>query len=125
MANALSNQAGGFFCFFHQVLSAIAKRICQLEPPLYNEQFRYSRYFTNWSSIRTHSKKTQAKCRKETWYYNEWHLKNSTVLLNAPLYKLEGISRELYSLIGGAPPVAFVKPTFKAKFQTKKKATPW
>ncbi|KAI9477749.1 MAG: Swr1 complex subunit Swc4 [Benjaminiella poitrasii] len=37
----------------------------------------------------------------------------------------EGISRELYSLIGGAPPVAFVKPTFKARYQTKKKATPW
>ncbi|KAG2230385.1 hypothetical protein INT48_004196 [Thamnidium elegans] len=37
----------------------------------------------------------------------------------------DGISRELYSLIGGAPPVAFVKPTFKAKFKTKKKATPW
>ncbi|KAI8881496.1 hypothetical protein K501DRAFT_253068 [Backusella circina FSU 941] len=37
----------------------------------------------------------------------------------------EGISRELYSLIGGAPPVAFVKPTYKAKFQTKKKTTPW
>ncbi|KAI8988980.1 hypothetical protein BDB01DRAFT_783917 [Pilobolus umbonatus] len=37
----------------------------------------------------------------------------------------EGISRELYSLIGGAPPVAFVKPIYKAKFQTKKKATPW
>jgi DNA methyltransferase 1-associated protein 1 len=37
----------------------------------------------------------------------------------------EGISRELYSLIGGAPPVAFVKPTYKSKFQTKKKATPW
>ncbi|KAL7322300.1 swr complex subunit [Mucor circinelloides] len=37
----------------------------------------------------------------------------------------DGISRELYSLIGGAPPVAFVKPTYKAKYQTKKKATPW
>ncbi|KAI7899663.1 uncharacterized protein BX663DRAFT_520902 [Cokeromyces recurvatus] len=37
----------------------------------------------------------------------------------------EGISRELYSLIGGAPPIAFIKPTFKAKYQTKKKATPW
>ncbi|RCH79179.1 hypothetical protein CU098_002477, partial [Rhizopus stolonifer] len=36
----------------------------------------------------------------------------------------DGISRELYSLIGGTPPVAFVKPTFKAKYQTKKKATP-
>ncbi|KAI8971919.1 hypothetical protein BDF20DRAFT_707962 [Mycotypha africana] len=38
---------------------------------------------------------------------------------------IEGISRELYSLIGGAPPVAFVKPTFNSKFQIKKKATPW
>ncbi|KAL4208140.1 swr complex subunit [Rhizopus azygosporus] len=37
----------------------------------------------------------------------------------------EGISRELYQLIGGAPPVAFVKPTFKSKFQTNKRATPW
>ncbi|KAI9347510.1 hypothetical protein BD770DRAFT_446490 [Pilaira anomala] len=37
----------------------------------------------------------------------------------------EGISRELFSLIGGAPPVAFVKPTFKSKFKTKKKVTPW
>ncbi|KAI8356098.1 Swr1 complex subunit Swc4 [Choanephora cucurbitarum] len=37
----------------------------------------------------------------------------------------DGISRELYSLIGGAPPVAFVKPTFKAKYQKKKKAVPW
>ncbi|ORE07931.1 hypothetical protein BCV72DRAFT_325217, partial [Rhizopus microsporus var. microsporus] len=35
------------------------------------------------------------------------------------------ISRELYQLIGGAPPVAFVKPTFKSKFQTNKRATPW
>lgn len=40
-------------------------------------------------------------------------------------FVLDGISRELYSLIGGAPPVAFVKPTYKAKYQTKKKATPW
>lgn len=38
---------------------------------------------------------------------------------------IDGISRELYSLIGGAPPVAFVKPTFKAKFKSKKKAAPW
>jgi DNA methyltransferase 1-associated protein 1 len=41
------------------------------------------------------------------------------------LFLIEGISRELYSLIGGAPPVAFVKPTYKAKLQPKKKATPW
>lgn len=41
------------------------------------------------------------------------------------IFEIDGISRELYSLIGGAPPVAFVKPTFKAKFKTKKKATPW
>lgn len=39
--------------------------------------------------------------------------------------RVEGISRELFSLIGGAPPVAFVKPTFKSKFKTKKKVTPW
>ncbi|KAG0742048.1 hypothetical protein G6F57_003690 [Rhizopus arrhizus] len=37
----------------------------------------------------------------------------------------DGISRELYQLIGGAPPVAFVKPTFKTKLQNKQKATPW
>ncbi|KAG1448120.1 hypothetical protein G6F55_010796 [Rhizopus delemar] len=38
---------------------------------------------------------------------------------------LDGISRELYQLIGGAPPVAFVKPTFKTKLQNKQRATPW
>ncbi|KAI9317671.1 hypothetical protein BX666DRAFT_1657245 [Dichotomocladium elegans] len=37
----------------------------------------------------------------------------------------DGISRELYSLIGSAPSVALVKPAFKAKFTAKKKATPW
>ncbi|KAI9321628.1 hypothetical protein BX666DRAFT_1005703 [Dichotomocladium elegans] len=38
---------------------------------------------------------------------------------------LDVISREIYSLIGGAPPIAFVKPTFSAKYNTKEKATPW
>jgi DNA methyltransferase 1-associated protein 1 len=38
---------------------------------------------------------------------------------------IDGISRELYQLIGGAPPVAFVKPIFKTKLQNKQKATPW
>ncbi|KAG2202548.1 hypothetical protein INT47_012542 [Mucor saturninus] len=42
-----------------------------------------------------------------------------------PEKRPDGISRELYSLIGGAPPVAFVKPTFKAKFKSKKKAASW
>ncbi|CDH56814.1 dna methyltransferase 1 associated protein 1 [Lichtheimia corymbifera JMRC:FSU:9682] len=37
----------------------------------------------------------------------------------------DGISRELYSLIGNAPSVALLKPTYKAKFNVKKKATPW
>ncbi|KAJ8658272.1 hypothetical protein O0I10_005955 [Lichtheimia ornata] len=37
----------------------------------------------------------------------------------------DGISRELYSLIGSAPSVALLKPTYKAKFNVKKKATPW
>ncbi|KAI7874500.1 hypothetical protein K492DRAFT_240809 [Lichtheimia hyalospora FSU 10163] len=35
------------------------------------------------------------------------------------------VSRDLYSLIGGAPPIAFVKPTFKAKYNDKKKAASW
>ncbi|KAI9495767.1 hypothetical protein BDB00DRAFT_192475 [Zychaea mexicana] len=35
------------------------------------------------------------------------------------------ISRDIYALAGGAPPIAFVKPTFKAKYNTKQKATPW
>lgn len=46
-------------------------------------------------------------------------------LIDTNCFYIDGISRELYSLIGGAPPVAFVKPTFKSKFKTKKKATPW
>ncbi|ORX60535.1 hypothetical protein DM01DRAFT_1332683 [Hesseltinella vesiculosa] len=37
----------------------------------------------------------------------------------------EGISRELYSLIGGPPPASLLQPTYKAKFTTKKKAVPW
>ncbi|CAO3607163.1 unnamed protein product [Cunninghamella echinulata] len=37
----------------------------------------------------------------------------------------EGFSRELYSLIGSAPSVSFVQPIYKAKFNLKKKATPW
>ncbi|KAI8369371.1 uncharacterized protein BYT42DRAFT_503112 [Radiomyces spectabilis] len=37
----------------------------------------------------------------------------------------EGISRELYSLIGGTPSVAFVQPAFRGKFNVKKKALPW
>ncbi|KAH8550498.1 hypothetical protein BGW37DRAFT_66577 [Umbelopsis sp. PMI_123] len=39
--------------------------------------------------------------------------------------KPEGISRELYSLIGGAPPIAFIKPNYKAKLSFQQKATPW
>ncbi|KAL1928834.1 hypothetical protein VTP01DRAFT_2620 [Rhizomucor pusillus] len=36
------------------------------------------------------------------------------------------IDPELYALIGGAPPIAFVKPTFTSKhLDTKKRATPW
>jgi hypothetical protein len=38
---------------------------------------------------------------------------------------VEGISRELYSLIGGAPPIAFIKPNYKAKLSFQQKATPW
>ncbi|KAI9258936.1 hypothetical protein BDA99DRAFT_514573 [Phascolomyces articulosus] len=46
--------------------------------------------------------------------------------LNKPAERRpDGISRELYSLIGGAPPVALVRPTYKTKFNVKKKATPW
>lgn len=37
----------------------------------------------------------------------------------------DGISRELYSLIGGAPPIAFIKPNYKAKLSFQQKATPW
>ncbi|KAI9253863.1 hypothetical protein BDA99DRAFT_165657 [Phascolomyces articulosus] len=37
----------------------------------------------------------------------------------------DSISRDIYALAGGAPPIAFVKPTFKAKYNTKQKATPW
>ncbi|KAI8073035.1 hypothetical protein BC940DRAFT_290382 [Gongronella butleri] len=37
----------------------------------------------------------------------------------------EGISRELYSLIGGPPPASLLQPTYKAKFSAKKKAVPW
>ncbi|KAG1449011.1 hypothetical protein G6F56_008776 [Rhizopus delemar] len=36
----------------------------------------------------------------------------------------DGISRELYQLIGGAPPVAFVKPTLKSRLN-KQRVTPW
>jgi hypothetical protein len=37
----------------------------------------------------------------------------------------EGLSRELYSLIGGAPPIAFIKPNYKAKLSFQQKAVPW
>ncbi|KAM3587108.1 swr complex subunit [Umbelopsis sp. WA50703] len=39
--------------------------------------------------------------------------------------KPEGLSRELYSLIGGAPPIAFIKPNYKAKLSFQQKAVPW
>ncbi|KAG9290752.1 hypothetical protein G9A89_011715 [Geosiphon pyriformis] len=39
--------------------------------------------------------------------------------------KPEGISRELFQLIGGPPPVAFIKPAFKAKPNFRKKAVAW
>ncbi|CAG8508096.1 746_t:CDS:10 [Ambispora leptoticha] len=39
--------------------------------------------------------------------------------------KPEGISRELFQLIGGPPPVAFIKPAFKAKPNLRKKAVAW
>ncbi|KAL1915292.1 uncharacterized protein VTP21DRAFT_6750 [Calcarisporiella thermophila] len=39
--------------------------------------------------------------------------------------KPDGISRELYQLIGGAPPVALIKPTYKAKPNLKKRAVSW
>lgn len=42
-----------------------------------------------------------------------------------PSHATEGISRELYSLIGGAPPIAFIKPNYKAKLSFQQKATPW
>lgn len=45
--------------------------------------------------------------------------------LNNYTCRIAMISRDLYSLIGGAPPIAFVKPTFKAKYNDKKKATSW
>ncbi|KAI8143797.1 hypothetical protein BJV82DRAFT_668240 [Fennellomyces sp. T-0311] len=35
------------------------------------------------------------------------------------------ISKEIYALVGGAPPIAFSKPTFKSKYNTKQKAAPW
>ncbi|CAG8485306.1 8656_t:CDS:2 [Racocetra fulgida] len=34
----------------------------------------------------------------------------------------DGIPRELFQLIGGPPPIAFVKPAFKAKPNLRKKA---
>ncbi|CAG8533981.1 7735_t:CDS:10 [Ambispora gerdemannii] len=39
--------------------------------------------------------------------------------------KPDGISRELFQLIGGPPPVAFIKPAFKAKPNLRKKAVAW
>lgn len=42
-----------------------------------------------------------------------------------PLGLLDGLSRELYSLIGGAPPIAFIKPNYKAKLSFQQKAVPW
>lgn len=39
-------------------------------------------------------------------------------------FHVDGISRELYQLIGGAPPVAFVKPTLKSRLN-KQRVTPW
>ncbi|CAG8615394.1 6877_t:CDS:10, partial [Acaulospora morrowiae] len=39
--------------------------------------------------------------------------------------KPEGIPRELFQLIGGPPPIAFVKPAFKAKPNLRKKAVHW
>ncbi|KAI8086449.1 uncharacterized protein BX664DRAFT_335822 [Halteromyces radiatus] len=37
----------------------------------------------------------------------------------------EGFNREIFSLTGGITPEAFSQPTYKAKFNLKKKATPW
>ncbi|KAI7855909.1 hypothetical protein BDC45DRAFT_505037 [Circinella umbellata] len=37
----------------------------------------------------------------------------------------DSLSRDIYALAGGAPPIAFVKPTFKAKYNTKQKAKSW
>ncbi|KAI9259040.1 hypothetical protein BY458DRAFT_517582 [Sporodiniella umbellata] len=37
----------------------------------------------------------------------------------------EGLSRELYQLIGSVPPVTLVKPTLRSKLYNKQKATPW
>lgn len=53
-----------------------------------------------------------------------WHTHTDHPLLTA-WTNTDGISRELYSLIGSAPSVALLKPTYKAKFNVKKKATPW
>ncbi|RHZ60859.1 hypothetical protein Glove_350g176 [Diversispora epigaea] len=39
--------------------------------------------------------------------------------------KPDGIPRELFQLIGGPPPIAFVKPAYKAKPNLRKKATQW
>ncbi|KAF0451022.1 SWR1-complex protein 4 [Gigaspora margarita] len=39
--------------------------------------------------------------------------------------KPDGIPRELFQLIGGPPPIAFVKPAFKAKPNLRKKAVHW
>ncbi|KAJ3092459.1 swr complex subunit [Quaeritorhiza haematococci] len=37
----------------------------------------------------------------------------------------DGINRELYALIGGAPPLTLARPTYKAKPNMSKRVTPW
>ena len=41
------------------------------------------------------------------------------------LFQTDSLSRDIYALAGGAPPIAFVKPTFKTKYNTKQNAKPW
>ncbi|KAI8376365.1 uncharacterized protein BYT42DRAFT_574336 [Radiomyces spectabilis] len=44
---------------------------------------------------------------------------------SAAIKDSEATHQDLYSLVGGVPPIAFVKPTYKTKYNTKRKAEPW
>lgn len=76
----------------------------------------------NNSSKEFIQKKPKQTVEKRPGFF--FFLKCGFIMTKLTLF-LDGISRELYQLIGGAPPVAFVKPTFKTKLQNKQRATPW
>lgn len=87
-----------------------------LHTPLFENAIDTTRRQDHQSTNAHGNRCRSAKQRQQLPHFNK---------LNTDACHIAMVSRDLYSLIGGAPPIAFVKPTFKAKYNDKKKAAAW